>query len=77
MKSVIFALGSVTYAIKAAKLIKREGIYVRQTKLDNTPQGRGCTHGIEIYEKDLYDVIYILRNNDIEYRIVNGKDDIP
>ncbi|MBQ8414146.1 MAG: DUF3343 domain-containing protein [Clostridia bacterium] len=69
MKKITVTVGSVTYAIKLRKLLVKNGIGCRLVKLDNTVDGKGCTHGVEIFEGDLYRTVFILRENGIAYKL--------
>ena len=69
MKKITVTVGSVTYAIKLRKLLVKNGIGSRLVKLDNTVDGKGCTHGVEISENDLYRTVFILRENGIAYKL--------
>ena len=43
----IFALPSLTYAMRANELLKNYGIYSRVVSLDPSITKKGCAHGIE------------------------------
>ena len=76
MNSIIITVGSVTYALKLKKLLSRESIRSRLVKLSNTDDGLGCTHGLEIEEKDFYSAVVIMKRNEINYKIQSKKNDI-
>jgi len=67
MASTVFSVGSVTYAIKARKLLRRIGIDAVTVKLDITRAKRGCTHGIEFPSEALLRVVMELKRNGIPY----------
>lgn len=65
-------VGSVTYAHKARRLLQRKGINSRLVKIDSARSKNGCTHGIELAEKDFYNVIMELKNAGIEYTVYSN-----
>lgn len=69
MKNTIFSLQSATFAIKAKKLLNRNGVACRLIKLDGSKSPNGCTHGIEISAEDFFKVVMILKNASIEYYV--------
>lgn len=72
MNTAILTVGSVTYAIKARKLLLRSGIRSKLVKVNENKTARGCSHGIEIEEGNFYDVVAILRENGIPYSAYSG-----
>ena len=71
MRSIILAVGSVTYAIKLRKMLKRSGIESEITKLQISDNSSGCTYGVEISGGDLLSAVVIMKENSIEYSIHN------
>lgn len=69
MKKITVTVGSVTYAIKLRRYLTRAGISSRLIKVDNTTDKRGCSHGVEISGKDLYNTIVIMKENNVEYSV--------
>ncbi len=69
MRTITVGVGSVTYAIKARRLIERSGIKTKLIKTASSPNDRGCQYGIVFSENQFYDVIALLRNNGIEYSV--------
>ena len=67
MKTMLISLQSATYAIKAKRVLNRNGVSAKPVKLDGTKSKNGCTHGIEIFVQDFYNAVMILKNEDIEY----------
>lgn len=65
MKTNIISISTLTLALKAKKILAREGIRVTVVKVDSGE--KGCTYGIEFNEQSFYDVVSILRNSGIEY----------
>ena len=63
-------VGSVTYAIKARKILSAAGITTAMKKISGSRTGkRGCVYGIEFSANRLYDVMRVLRENNIKYEI--------
>ena len=61
---------TVTYAVKANKLLSRKNI---KSKLIKTVSGEdGCRYGLQIEEGELFDAIYELKGSAIPYRIENN-----
>ena len=71
MRSIILTVGSVTYAIKLRKLLKRAGIESNIAKVQVSVNSSGCTYGVEILEGDLLSTVVIMKENKIEYSIQN------
>jgi len=71
LNNTIIAVGSVTYAIKAKKLLERQGVNAVLVKVDSSKNDGGCTHGIRINASYLYDAIAILKKMGIDYRVYN------
>ena len=67
MKKRIIAVGSVTYAMKAKRILQRIRIRTKLVKIDANKSKSGCTHGLEFDEEDFYSVIMELRNQGIHY----------
>ena len=71
---MIITVGSVTYAIKLKRLFSREGIPTRLIKIDATDVG--CTHGLEIPEKNFYSAVVIMKKYNVNYSIVAKNNDL-
>jgi hypothetical protein len=69
LSNVIITVGSVTYAIKLKKILAREGIQSTLIKRESIDGRLGCSHGIELCEKDLYSAVVIMRENGISYSV--------
>ncbi len=69
LKTTVFTVKSVTYAIKAKKLLLREGISAKLVKTADVGIAQGCAHGIEIPAKDFYTAAAVLRNAGMEYKV--------
>ncbi len=67
----IITVNSVTYAIKARKMLARDGIQSKLVKMESKiPEG--CVYGIEFDSEAFYSVVKILRENGIAYSLRNG-----
>ena len=73
MKKTTITVGSVTYSVKLARLLKRARVPYRLVKIDNGDNNLGCTHGVEIDEQDLLFAIVIMKENGIIYSILGDK----
>ncbi len=71
MNIILLKLQTLTYAIKARKLLDRNKIKSKVVKLTGRER-EGCGYGLQIFEKDFLAVASILRG-EIEYEIYNGK----
>ncbi len=69
MKTTVLTVESITYALKARKLLSRDGISAKLIKADADLAAQGCTYGIEIPAKDFYSAASILRSAEIYYKI--------
>ncbi len=69
MNMTIITLGSITYAMKARRLLSRIGIKCEVIKFDKVSGEFDCTYGIKIPTKDFYNAVIILRNNSIKYSV--------
>ena len=66
MQTIYIQVGSITYAMKANKLLYKNGI--KNTVIRNTDfrKSLGCGYSIELKENNLQKAIQILRNNGIK-----------
>ena len=62
------ALASLTYAIKAQKILYENGISSEVVRLDASKERRGCGFGVEFSCDDSYAVKKILRGARIDVR---------
>ena len=69
MNTIIITVSSVTYALKAKKLLERERIKATLIKNDSSTNQKGCTYGVRIDASYLYDAVAILKSKGIEYSI--------
>lgn len=72
MKRITVSVGSPTRAIKLRKLLIRARIPSRLVKNSNTSEG--CTNGVEIYERDFYSAVVIMKENGIAYTLRQDND---
>lgn len=65
MKTYLIALTSITYAMKAQKILKIMGYYC---EIQRTPKNfsTGCGYSIRV-KGDLSEYLMILKNNNIKY----------
>ena len=68
MNNTIITFSSITYALKARKLLLRADIRSKLVKTESK-SSEGCTHGLEISEHQLYGAAAVLRDNGIGYEI--------
>ena len=61
MDNSIITLGSVTYAMKARRLLIREGIRSRLVKVLPENTDNGCTHGLVIASARFFDAVVVLK----------------
>ena len=73
MKTITLGVGSITYAIKARRLVERSGIKAKLIKTTSSINDRGCQYGIVIDESEFYDVISVLRDNGVQYQVFTDK----
>ena len=71
MQKALIRLTSVTYAIRAQKLLERHGMRVTIKKFARSLQVNGCGYGIEINQTDLGKAADIL--NEAGIRTVAGE----
>ena len=76
MKKSIITFNSITYAIKARKLLSREGVNTKLIKLDSNAEDGGCKYGLEISSSKLFSAISVLRSEGLEYK-VRDVNDLP
>ena len=74
MDNSIITLGSVTYAMKARRLLIREGIRSRLVKVLPENTDNGCTHGLVIASARFFDAVVVLKKHDIPYSVYRGRD---
>lgn len=71
----IASLKSMTYAIKAQKILSNYYISSEIIKLDTTLSKKGCSYGVKFDCINLYSAEKALNNNNIKYsQIITSKD---
>ena len=76
MNKTVLTVETVTYAMKARKLLLRCGIQSKLIKTDAEDSGIGCRHGLEIASKDYFEAVRILGENGIKFSVPKSKIDI-
>ena len=69
MDNTTIAVGSITYAVKARRLLARGGIKAKLIKLSLSETAGGCAHGIVIASSRFFDAVVILKENGIPYSL--------
>ncbi len=71
----IASLKSLTYAIKAQKVLSNYYINAEIVKLDSTNNKKGCSYGVKFDCINLYSAENALKNNNVKYfQIITTKD---
>ena len=73
MSKTILKVGSVTYAMKARKILQRKRILSEVVKLNVGDTKRGCSYGIKFGTDKLYAAVLELKNNEINYEFYSEK----
>ena len=76
MNKTIVTVETVTYAMKARKLLLRSGIQSKLIKTDSQDSVSGCRHGLEISSSDYFETVKILGENGIKFSVPPSKIDI-
>ena len=76
MNKTIVTVQSVTYAMKARKLLLRYKIQSKLIKTESQDSGTGCKHGLEISNKDYFEAVKILGENGVKFSVPPSKIDI-
>lgn len=71
MNNTTITVGSVTYAIKARRILLHGGIRATLTKVISNENG-GCNHGVVIPSSRFYDAVVILKSHGISYSVYSG-----
>ena len=67
METRILTMTSQTIAMKAKRLLEKNGIYVRIVRPSPSLTPKGCAFGLQINNKLLASAIKYLEQNDISY----------
>ena len=73
MNTTTITVSSQTNAIKAKRILERNGIRSDLVKIDASKSDAGCTHGLRILNSDYFSAISILRNAELVYSVYNEK----
>lgn len=68
MKKDIITIPTVTMALKAKKLLARQGVKARVINISGTQSKNGCAYGIEFDSSHYFSVVSILKNAEIPYK---------
>ncbi len=71
MNNMTVTVSSVTYAIKAKKLLQRAKIQSKLVKLDADKNEHGCSYGVEFPSDAFYDAVMELKKHEIPYHVLN------
>ena len=69
LNKTTITVGSVTYAMKARRLLSRMGIQSKLVKIDAGKTVSGCTHGLEFASAELYTVVMGLKKEGINFTV--------
>ena len=72
MTDTFVLIGSITYAMKARKIVKEQGIDAQIVKHD-TKGRKGCSYGLICKAENTIAIIGILRANNIPYEVTSKK----
>ena len=72
MDIIVLAVRTMTYAIMGRKLLRKNGIHSRISKLDEAKMENGCAYSLEINSTDFLAAAAILRTNHIEYTLISN-----
>ena len=75
MNTAVLLVDSVTYAIKARKVLMRTGIRSALKKVNATPTGRGCRYALVLERRHLFDAMAALKQIPIAFEQWRGEDD--
>lgn len=70
MGKIIVTFDSVTYAMKAKRLLSKSGINSRLVKVGSEYKN-GCAHGVEFHASNLLDAANIFRTVGLKYSVYN------
>ncbi len=70
MNTTILGVETITYAIKARKLLSGMGIPSKLIKADKIDTRNGCGYAIEIDSNDFLSAVAVLRRHNINYTLL-------
>lgn len=68
-----FIFESVSYALKAMSVLKREGVYARLEKIRNISALGGCGYALAVHVKDANNALYVINANKINVLSVSDE----
>ena len=71
MGEEVIGLNSMTYAMKAKRVLYRSGIRSEVIKINHLNINSGCTYGIKIKSVQLLSVVAVLRSENIPYTLLS------
>lgn len=71
MKRYVITVGSVTQAIKARDLLRKNGFKVEARKQVGNTEDTGCAYAVILESNDVYSATKILRQAGIKIKSVN------
>ena len=72
LENTTITVGSVTYAMKARRILLHNGIRSRLVKVVPEKSAKGCTHGITFPSARFFDAVVALKKAGIEYSVYRG-----
>ena len=72
MTNCLITMKSVTYAMKAQRILTQAGITVTPVKLGNDYSQKGCTHGLRFECRQRNQVIRLLQEGGVPYSAVTA-----
>ena len=68
MKTDIITIPTVTLALKAKKLLSKQGIKVKVVNINEDIRNNGCSYGIEFDTTYYFSIIAILKDSEIPHK---------
>ena len=68
-------IGSITYTMKAKKILSSHAINATIIKYDS-PSHRGCTYGLKFQQNQHMTIVGILNQHNIRYQILGSDDTV-
>lgn len=69
LDNTTIAVGSITFAVKARRLLTRGGIKAKLIKVAPSETAGGCSYGIVIASARFFDAVVILKENGVPYSV--------
>ncbi len=70
MNKTIITVSSVTYAMKLKKQLERSGVFSEVIKVDSRRTDKGCTYGVRLDSRYIYDAVNVLKKYGINYSVI-------